>query len=429
MSRGLIAAAAVALLVVAPAHAAHPPKDFRVTTHPYAFSQAPDWFGNDRIVHHAPPPEGGQYQVHLSSLDGRRQRCLTCGQPGPNMVATTRPQRDWILFHSARGHNLNIGAPGFGGLGSSLLVVRPDGTATTQLTVNEEGHDDFHAYFSPDGSKVVWTHLDWNFVTEQGRGKWDVRVADFVIQPDGTPKLENTKVVRPANGHFYETQWWKPDGSGFLYTESVDTAVNLELFFFDIRTGQAERLTNHPAWDEQAIFTPDGSKVIFMSSRDHPGAFETWTSVASALGIPADFDYLLTLPVFEIGWLQPIMEQSNDLYELDLATKKVRRLTFDGDDGWVTPEFAWDPAGRRLIFTQLKWRDELRTGQPADLARDIEEATNLLQDPPRVEESDVGHGNQNSNLDRRTRIGRYVTRSARSPSAARRHRRGAARTR
>ena len=32
------------------------------------------------------------------------------------------------------------------------------------------------------------------------RGKWDVRVADFVVR-DGVPKLENTKVVRPANGH------------------------------------------------------------------------------------------------------------------------------------------------------------------------------------------------------------------------------------
>ena len=407
MRRGLFAVGAAVLALTGSAHAAKPPKDFKVTTHPYAFSQAPDWFGNDQVVHHMPPPEGGPYQVHLSSLDGKQQRCLTCGQEGPNMVATTRPQRDWIMFHSSRGKQMKIGAPGFGGLGSSLFVVRPDGSGTTALTTNTEGQDDFHAYFSPDGTKVVWTRLDWNFVTGQGRGKWDVRMADFVVR-DGVPRLENTKVVRPANGHFYETQWWKPDGSGFLYTESVDTAVNLELFFYDIRTGKAERLTNDPAWDEQAIFTPDGKKVIFMSSRDQPGAFESWTAVASALRIPADFDYLLTLPVFEIGWLQPIMEQSNDLYELDFRTRKVRRLTFDGDDGWVTPEFAWDPAGKRLMFTQLKWRDELRTGQPQDIARDIEEATNLLNDPPRVEEGDVGHGNQNSNLDRRTRIGRYV---------------------
>ena len=37
--------------------------------------------------------------------------------------------------------------------------------------------------------------------------------------------------VRPPNGHWYETQWWAPDGSGFLYTETVDTSLNNELFF------------------------------------------------------------------------------------------------------------------------------------------------------------------------------------------------------
>jgi Tol biopolymer transport system component len=407
MGRVILAVGAALLLAAAPAYAAKKQK-FVVETHPYAFSQAPDWFGPDKVVHHAPPPEGGAYQVHISSLDGKEQKCLTCGQEGPNMVATARPQRDWILFHSSRGHKLNVGAPGFGGIGSSLVVVRPDGTQTTQLTVNSEGKDDYHAYFSPDGKKIVWTHLDWNFVTEQGQGKWDVRVADFVVGADGTPKLENIEVVRPANGHFYETQLWKPDGSGFLFTESVDSAVNLELFFYDMKTKKATRLTNDPAWDEQAIFTPDGKRVIFMSSRDHPGAFNTWSDNAHTLGLPADADYLLTLPVFEFGWLQPVMEQANDLYELDLKTKAVRRLTFDGDEGWITPEMAWDPAGKRLMFTQLKWRDEMRTGTPADIARDVEEAGNLLDDPPRVEPGDAGHGNQNSNLDRRTRIGRFV---------------------
>ena len=118
--------------------------------------------------------------------------------------------------------------------------MRPDGTQTTPLTVNSEGHDDFHAYFSPDGTKIVWTHLDWNFVTEQGAASGTC-ASPTSSSRDGVPSLENVEVVRPANGHFYETQWWKPDGSGFLYTESVDTAVNLELFFYDIRTRQGRR--------------------------------------------------------------------------------------------------------------------------------------------------------------------------------------------
>ena len=71
MGRGLIVAAGAALVLRSRARGQAAEATSRSTTHPYAFSQAPDWFGTDRIVHHAPPPEGGAYQVHL--LEPRRQ--------------------------------------------------------------------------------------------------------------------------------------------------------------------------------------------------------------------------------------------------------------------------------------------------------------------------------------------------------------------
>src|SRR5207247_4936060 len=136
-----------------------------------------------------------------------------------------------------RGHAFTIGSPGYGGLGSALWVMRPDGSGQTQLTElqppgsrNGEGYDDYHAYWSPDGRRIVWAHLNWNFVTGGGEGKWDIRVANFVVR-NGQPMLTHERVVRPANGHWYETQWWAPDGSGFLYTETSGSAVNPELFF------------------------------------------------------------------------------------------------------------------------------------------------------------------------------------------------------
>jgi Tol biopolymer transport system component len=399
-----------ALAAAAPAAAQVP--DFQVRTHPFTFGQAPDWMpdGKHVVWHDNLGPEQG-IQVVITRLDGSNRRCVTCGQPGPNMVATPRPQGDRIMFHSSRGKNITVGAPGFGGLGSRIWVVRPDGSDPAPLTSPLEGHDDFHAYWSPDGRRIVWTHLNWNFVEDNGDGRSDIRVADYVEDENG-PRLENVRVVRPANGHWYETQWWAPDGSGFLYTESVDSSINNELFFMDLTGPEPRpvRLTDDPAWDEQAIFTPDMKKVIFMSTRDHPGAFQTWTAVASGLGIPADYDYLTILPVFEATFLQPVFQQANDLYELDLATRRVRRLTDDGDDGWIIPEFSWDPAGRRLLWTELKWRDELRVDGSLDPAEEAAQALNLAEDPPRFSPNDLEKGGQNSNLSRRTRIGRYVRR-------------------
>src|SRR6185369_3536898 len=41
----------------------------------------------------------------------------------------------------------------------------------------------------------------------------------------------------------------------------------------------------------------------------------------------------------------------------------IRRLTTSGDQGWVIPEFTWDPAGRRLLWTQNKFNGGRRVDQ------------------------------------------------------------------
>jgi Tol biopolymer transport system component len=235
-------------------------------------------------------------------------------------------------------------------------------------------------------------------------------VARFVDDASG-PHLEHIRTVRPPNGHWYETQWWAPDGSGFLYTESHGTAINNELYFCKLVPGrmcQPERLTHDPAWDEQAIFTPDMKKVIFMSTRDHPGAFTDWTTVATALGLPANFDYILILPVFEATFLQPVFEQDNDLYELTLATGQVRRLTKDGDHGWIIPEFAWDPTGTRLLWTESKIDEGVRIDQRLDLIKELGQLVDyVLNGPPKT--NNAGPGDILLHVVQRTRIAQYVT--------------------
>jgi hypothetical protein len=225
------------------------------------------------------------------------------------------------------------------------------------------------------------------------------------------PRLENVRVVRPANGHYYETQHWAPDGKGFLYTESVGNALNLELFWCHLpATGECtpERLTDNPAWDEQAVFTPDQKNVIWMSTRDHPSLWNTWANASWSAGLPPDADYLTILPLFEVGFLQPLLPASNDLYELNLATRAVRRLTTDGNDGWITPEFAWDKGGRRLLWTELKYRDGVRVPMPVDPVKQTHDLIGLAQDPPKPGAGDTHPAGQNSLLVRRTRIGQFT---------------------
>jgi Tol biopolymer transport system component len=405
--RAAIAASCLALLAAMPATAAAAPyarAPWKTSTHPHAFGQAPELSPSGKSVV-AGEDHGQGMQLYRSRLDGSRQRCLTCTMSPPNMVPVWRPQGDRILFHAWRTNRITIGAPGFGGLGSNLSVMRPDGSDVVELTTDPEGEDNFHAYWSPDGRQVVWTHINCNFVEDEGRCRWDIRLARYRQGGDRGPRLADIRVVRPGNGHFYETQWWAPDGSGFLFTESVDTAVNLELFFYRLKGAKVTRLTDNLAWDEQAIFTPDMKSVIFMSSRDHPGFYNTYSTLADAISVRASYDHVLSLPIFEVGFLQPVFPEATDLYQLDLRTQSVRRLTDDGDDGWIIPEFVWDHRRDRLFWTESKFVDGVRVDLPPDVGGDVGELSALITDPGRVDTTRcVTERNLTCLLDRRTRV-------------------------
>src|SRR5205814_1995241 len=146
-------------------------------------------------------------------------QCLTCELRGPNQVPHFRPQGDTILFHSWGDHQFRLGGPGYGGIGSDLFVMDPDGSHVVNLTHGQEGEDNYHAYWSPDGRQLVWTHIAGD-IQNMNVGDFDIRVADFVRDGSG-PHLVNVRVVHGPVPHFIETQWWAPDGAGFLYTESV----------------------------------------------------------------------------------------------------------------------------------------------------------------------------------------------------------------
>ena len=120
------------------------------------------------------------------------------------------------------------------------------------------------------------------------------------------------------------------------------------------------RLTDDPAWDEQAIFTPDMKRIIFMSTRDNPGAFNDYAMVAQLLGLPADYDYApdpaglrARLPAAGLrAGQRPLRLPASRYTDGEVSgAGAVRRLTTSGEQGWVKPEFAFDDAGKRLLWT------------------------------------------------------------------------------
>jgi hypothetical protein len=433
---GLVTSLLVFALAAAGANADYSTAPFKETQNPYSYGQAPVFMPNGRqVVFGKDFQTGEQNQIYSASFPtGSNLRCLTCTGPDTsvsnvNGVPAVRPQGDWILFSSWRGRYITFGSPGYGGIGSALWVMHPDGSDQTQLTETtcefitcntnnpgtfgaDEGWDDYHAYWSPNGRMVEWAHFDGNLPTG-GVGKWDIELANFVLR-NGVPSLSDIREVRPANGHWYETQWWAPDGSGFLYTETTGSAATPHLFFCklvdDDNACQVHQLTADPSWDEQALFTPDMKDVIFMSSRAQPGLFNTWAETAQTLGLPNDYDWLLIAPLFEAGYLQPVGQEYTDLYELDLANGSVRRLTTDGNHGWVTPEFTWDPTRKFLFWTESRFPNGYRypfPPSPSQYAQSLQALAGSPYVPVTGDLSPSGQGVAPLPIQQRTLIGKF----------------------
>lgn len=348
---------------------------FRLTRLAQAFGHGASWATGGQVLS-AQFDRDGITQIYRARPDGSHQRCLTCRTvPGPNGLPQERPQGDWILFESYGQQPVHVGAPGLGGYGGDLYVMRPDGSDPYRLTTTSDPgggapytersgvpYDNFHAYWSPNGRHVIWTHTEARSLAHGGQA-WEILLGDFVVR-HGRPALKRVRVVGRPYG-VYETQPWSPDGRGFLfcaagpYRSPFQPAPpgwgNMRLYYMRLYGPGASpahprvRLIgdNAPLYEEQAVFTPDERTVIVMSNRGDPVG--SWYDLVAAAAQRTRFDAPRTGPTQTLQFLADFdgPDFHSDLYAVDVRTGAVRRLT---NLHGVIPEFYWDRAYTRLIW-------------------------------------------------------------------------------
>ncbi|MBC8100029.1 MAG: PD40 domain-containing protein [Armatimonadetes bacterium] len=153
--------------------------------------------------------------------------------------------------------------------------VQPDGTGLRALGVFDavttlffEGRLDWDPSWSPDGgARVVWSSLrDFNL---------EIYAANSA---GGDPtRLTNT----PARDWFAA---WSPDGKRIAFTS--DRAGNEDIYMMDADGGNLRQITTNPADDIHPSWSLDGESLLFVSERDNALA----TGTLDQFIVPADGD-------------------------------------------------------------------------------------------------------------------------------------------
>jgi Tol biopolymer transport system component len=272
------------------------------------FVRSYDGGGKNAAAAH-PDPLGFPGEKHLSNI-----RQLTNG--GENAEAYFNAPGDRLIFQSTRGDWPCDRIFTMTTEGEELKQISPGKGVTTC------------AFWAPNGEKIIYasTHLvddscpprpDYSqgYVWPLHKG-YDI----FIANPDGS----DLRRLTSAPGYDAEAVY-SPDGSKILFTSVRDG--DLELYTMDTKGGNVVRLTHEVGYDGGAFFSADGTKICYRAH--HP------TDSAEV----ADYKRLL-----DQGLIRP---SHLEVFVMDADGSNKRQVTDNGAANFC-PFF--HPSGEKIIF-------------------------------------------------------------------------------
>jgi Tol biopolymer transport system component len=136
-----------------------------------------------------------------------------------------------------------------------LYIMDADGKNVRKLTNAPKCYNG-GPFFSPDGTRVIF---------RSDRKKKD-HLQLYVIDSDGTGEKALTDDL---NWVFWAPYWYR-DGKHIVYTAADHTRFppNYDLYWMNVATRKKVRLTYAPGADVLPVFSPDGKKLMWTSTRD-----------------------------------------------------------------------------------------------------------------------------------------------------------------
>lgn len=253
-------------------------------------------------------------------LDTAQLTQLTRGE-NINTYPKCSPDGKWIAYISIQDD-----------LVPSLWVMTSRGTDHRRLTRAVYCHG---PNWSPDGTRIIFS----------GNGDSASEIDICSIAPDGTSL---TKLLGMPG--MEKTPSYSPDGQYILFSASIQGAAgtlasgNRDIIEYSLTAGTTRTICAHPARDDYPVYSPDGSKIAFISQRGEGNDDGVEHSLAE--------------------YRRLLMQDCNATGRE--AIKKMKRAQCDGDifvvrrngedlrrvvsNAYYASGVAWSPCGQYLIY-------------------------------------------------------------------------------
>ncbi len=252
---------------------------------------------------------------------------------------------------SARVPSKRILFASFDGFSSGLRSIKPNGDGRRALTQSQH----INPRWSPDRTQIAFE-----------RARRGDTTALFVARRNGGGARRLTQLRRD----FYKEGFdWSPDGTKIAYATRADESSTHDIHVVDVSSGESTQLTEATGDEYEPVWSPDGSKIAYttittgaeptgpsntdiavmdadgsnetlLTEHAHPDYSPQWSPEGSRVSFISERDD-------EYALNPDIGPYFTEIYVMGSAGDSERRVT---DHRVFKDEYEWSPDGSRFAY-------------------------------------------------------------------------------